>query len=277
MAGDGISETGQASRTAMMAATARGWHRYQHGSRSIHDDWLGWPLVGPDVEQLLAANHAIFGDAGFLMANWIAARSRIAEDWLIASGAQQYVVLGAGLDSFAWRAPEGMRVFEVDHPASQRWKQDRLKSMMIDAPDGLTWVGVDFEQDSISRKLQAAGLDVGQAVFVSWLGVTPYLSTAAISATLADLPSCDLALTYAPPDTEWSVEAREVTESFLPVAAALGEPIVSLLNKEEVERLLLDARFRPVEEIRASAIEPRFGVPAVANLEERVVLARRDP
>lgn len=259
----------------MMTAAARGWHHYQHGRNAIHHDWLGWPLVGPDAEQLMATLHGVFGDAGFLLANWIAARSRIAEDWLHDSRAQQYVVLGAGLDSFAWRAPEGMGVFEVDHPASQRWKQNRLRSMMLDPPADLTWVGVDFERESISSGLRNGGLDPDQPAFASWLGVTAYLTREAIVATITDLPASGLAMSYAPPEDEWSAEARELTEAFLPLAAALGESVIGLFSKDEIEQVLLEGGFRLVDEVRAHQVEDRFGLPAVANVEERIVLARR--
>jgi len=274
MAESSISQTGQASRTAMMAAGARGWHLYRLGRRAVFADWLGWPLVGSEIEPLLTTVRGAFGDSAIeSISNWIAARSRISEDWLRASKAEQYVVLGAGLDSFAWRASEEIRVFEVDHPASQRWKQTRLEAMGLKAPDCLTWVPVDFERDSIGKQLEQAGLDASGSTFVNWLGVTSYLTADAITATLAQFGSATLAVTYTPPATEWDEATTQVSEIFSAIAAASGESIVSLLTRDEFAGLLAQAGLRPVEEVRASDVEPRYGVPAVANVGERIVLA----
>lgn len=258
----------------MMTAAGRGAHLFNYGRRAVLQDWLGWPLVGPDVEPLVATIRAMFGDATDLIANWITARSRIAEDWLLDSGAHQYVVLGAGLDSFAWRAPDGIRVFEVDHPASQQWKLSRIDAMTLSTPDCLTWVPVDFEKDAIGERLEQAGLDRSAPTFVSWLGVIPYLSADAIAGTLGQLGAVTLAVTYAPPKDEWTPEAAAVSEIFLPLAAASGETIISLFTADEFARILGTADLEVVAEVRASDVEPRFGIPAVANVEERIVLAR---
>ena len=91
--------------------------------------WLAWPLIGSAAEALFAGIRAAFGDVRDPVATWIAARSRIAEDWLAASEVKQYVILGAGLDSCAWRQQGGLRVFEVDQPATQAWKRARLEEL----------------------------------------------------------------------------------------------------------------------------------------------------
>jgi hypothetical protein len=108
----------------------------------------------------------------------IALRSRYAEDALgeaVARGVRQYVLLGAGLDTFAYRNPyagEGLRVFEVDHPATQQWKRDRLRQVGIPLPDSPTFVAIDFERETIDAALARAGFDRRQPAFLSWLGVT---------------------------------------------------------------------------------------------------------
>lgn len=259
----------------MMTAGARGWHLLRHGQRAILQDWLGWPLVGPEIETLLATIRGAFGaDAAELIANWMAARSRIAEDWLIASGAEQYVVLGAGLDSFAWRAPDGIRVFEVDHPASQSWKKSRLEAMGLEVPPCLTWVPVDFETESFGDRLEHAGLDRSRATFVSWLGVTPYLSIAAIAGALAEMAGMTLAVTYAPADDEWNAETQRVSEILKAIVAAGGEAIISLFSSARFSQLLADAGFEVADEVRPQDIESRYGVRAATTLDERIVLAR---
>ena len=119
----------------------------------------------------------------------MAARSRYAEDQLahaVANSAKQYVVLGAGLDTFACRNPHpGVRVFEVDHPATQTWKRDQLQAADIAIPPTLTFVPLDFEQRTLADGLREAGFRESEAAFFSWLGVTPYLTHAAFTATLS--------------------------------------------------------------------------------------------
>jgi len=87
----------------MLAAAARAAHLFEHGPRALLADWMAWPFLGADADGVLAAGRAITGDVGGLFATWMAARSRISEDWLTDSGAQQHVILGAGLDSSVWR------------------------------------------------------------------------------------------------------------------------------------------------------------------------------
>ena len=113
----------------------------------------------------------------------------------IERGVRQYVVLGAGLDTFAYRNPFqsfGLHVFEVDHPATQEWKREQLRAAGIAVPEEMTFAAVDFERQSLADGLLQAGFDKQRPAFFSWLGVTPYLSRAAFDATMqfiAGLPS----------------------------------------------------------------------------------------
>ena len=119
------------------------------------------------------------------------ARSRVAEDELarsVAAGVRQYVVLGAGLDTFAYRNPfPDVRVFEVDHPATQAWKIRTLHENGIAIPSSVTFVPVDFETQRLPEALAAAGFDVHRPAWFGWLGVTFYLEPAAVMATLRDI------------------------------------------------------------------------------------------
>ena len=126
----------------------------------------------------------------------MAARSRYAEDRLaeaVANGVAQYVVLGAGLDTFAYRNPfPALRVFEVDFPATQEWKRAMLAEAGIALPASLTFVPLDFEHKTLAAGLADAGFDAGSAAFFGWLGVVPYLTLDAFRATLdaiAQLPA----------------------------------------------------------------------------------------
>jgi methyltransferase (TIGR00027 family) len=268
----GISETGKASRTAVMTAHARGAHLLLSGPRAVLADWLAWPLVGAQAESLTARSRQTFGDSAPLLATWVAARSRFTEDWLASSQAAQYVILGAGLDSFAWRQTGGVRVFEVDHPASQAWKRSRLDALGVAAPAGLVWAPVDFEVESVADGLGRAGLGAGHT-FVSWLGVVSYLSLDAIRATLSDLPPCTLAVSHGTPHDLWPDEVRAVSKSFGSIAARAGEPPLSRFAPEQFSDLLAEHGFETLDHVGYADVEPRWGLPALNIGNERVVLA----
>jgi methyltransferase (TIGR00027 family) len=271
----GVSKTGEPSRTAMMAACARGWHLLLHGPRAVLADWFAWPLVGSEAEAMTASLRPAFGDVVVELATWVAARSRMAEDWLAASGAEQYLVLGAGLDSFAWRQVEGLRVFEVDHPATQAWKRSRVEALGIAVPAELAWVPVDFEQESVAAGLDRARLD-SRPTFTSWLGVTAYLSLEAIGATLSGLAPGSLAVSYATPPEMWKGEVPAASKTFDAMAVGAGEPIVSRLNPDGFAELLAQSGFSVVEDLGAEDVEGRYGLPALSIGNERVALARSD-
>jgi methyltransferase (TIGR00027 family) len=265
----------------MMAATARGWHLFNHGAGALLADWLAWPLVGGGAEGMLSEMLATLGDVVGPLAAWVAARSRLVEDWLAESGAEQYVILGAGLDSFAWRQGGGVRVFEVDHPATQAWKRSRLEALAVGVPADLVWVPVDFEVESVADGLERCGFRP-RGTFVSWLGVTAYLSRDAIAATLRALPPCSLAASYAPgvrrsqgvgPTRQ---DVRGASKAFQKIAAEIGEPVVSLFSPSEFAELLADHGFGLVEDVGPDDVGPRYGIPAVSMGNERVSLARSD-
>lgn len=269
----GVSRSGTASRTAMMAAAARGAHLLTHGPRAVLADWLAWPLVGGGAEAMTARSRELFGDSAPLFATWAAARSRVAEDWLAQSRAVQYVVLGAGLDSFAWRQSGSVRVFEVDHPATQEWKRSRLRELGVPDPPELVWVPVDFEVESIGDGLARAGLGSAET-FVSWLGVVSYLSLDAARATLGDLPPCSLAVSYGTPPDTWPPGVRAASLTFREVAVAAGESPLSRFTPGEFARALEAHGFTVVDEVGFEDVERRLGLPALSIGNERVALAR---
>jgi methyltransferase (TIGR00027 family) len=272
----GISETGKASRTAVMTAHARGAHLLANGPRAVLADWLAWPLVGAHAEELTARSLEMFGDTAPLLATWVAARSRFTEDWLVGSQAAQYVILGAGLDTFAWRQTGRLRVFEVDHPASQAWKQSRLDALGVAAPTDLVWAPVDFEAESLADGLGRAGLSADRTFF-SWLGVVSYLSLDAIHATLSDLPPCTLAVSHGTPHDAWPAEVLAASKTFRSIAVAAGEPPLTRFAPEEFAGLLAQHGFEVLERVGYGDVEPRLGLPALNIGDERVVLAvKRD-
>jgi methyltransferase (TIGR00027 family) len=209
------------------------------------------------------------------LATWVTARSRIAEDWLAASDAEQYVLLGAGLDSFAWRQDGGVRVLEVDHPATQAWKRSRLEALGMSVPVELVWVPVDFEVESIADGLERSDLGSGPT-FISWLGVTAYLTPEAIGATLRGLPACSLAVSYATPEDMWQGDVRRVSKMFEAMALQAGEPLVSLLTPDAFADVLAANGFAVVEDVGPEDVQGRYGLPALSLGNERIALATKD-
>ena len=182
------------SRTAVNTAVWRAMHTLFDEEPKILVDRFARDLAGHASDEALVAAHDAHPLARipWLRTNF-AVRSRYAEDELseaVARCVRQYVILGAGLDSFAYRRPDLMRtlrVYEVDHPASQAWKRARVAELGLDVPAGLRYAPVDFERETLPEGLRAAGVDPGAPVFFSWLGVTQYLTREAVLRTLRDV------------------------------------------------------------------------------------------
>ena len=172
--------------TALGAAGHRAAHQVLERG-FVFADPLALPILGPDAEGAIALAKERPERRGLRL--FIAMRSRFAEDsaaHAIANGVRQILVLGAGLDTFAYRLEptDDLRVFELDHPATQAEKRRRLAEAQIAEPAHVSYVAHDFEGGSMTAALEAAGLDPDRAAFVLWLGVTPYLTEAAVFATL---------------------------------------------------------------------------------------------
>jgi methyltransferase (TIGR00027 family) len=257
----------------MMAAVARAIHLLHYGPQALLIDWLAWPLVGAAAESMAAAAPAVLGEAKQSFMTWFAARGRLTEDWLARSQARQYVILGAGLDSFAWRQPGNLQVYEVDEPSSQRWKRERTTALGLPVRDDLTWIPLDLEAHALASALREAGVDSSREVFVSWLGVIPYLTRDAIRENLEQLPPCQLAVAYVPEEQHWGVTAKPLGRYFQAQVAELGEPWLSLLSPEELAALLARAGFDVIEDLAPTDIQGRYGLPAVHH--ERIALAHK--
>src|SRR5579872_5249364 len=175
-----------ASLTARGAAAHRAVHQLLEGGK-IFADPLAVAILGEDPDTMI--REAEEDPPRRAMRLFIASRSRFAEDRVaeaVDRGVRQLVTLGAGLDTFGLRNPhrdKGLRVFEVDHPATQAWKRERIAATIADPP-ALNFVAVDFEKQSFVDELIKAGFDAQAPAFFMWLGVTPYLTREAIAATL---------------------------------------------------------------------------------------------
>ena len=250
-------ENGQPSRTALMAAAARAAHLVVDGEPVIFADTLATALLGERAEELLSyhtshGTHPVLAGARAQ----VTCRSRYTEDALaraVGRGLTQYVILGAGLDSFAYRSDGRVRVFEVDYPATQDWKRRALASARVPVPDGVTFVPADLAADGLAGRLAAAGFDGCTPALVSWLGVTMYLTRDAIAATLAAVgalaPGTEIIADYMLP-AELRDEAGAVYGSLVAKASAeRGEPWLSCFAPEEMAGLARTAGFGAVRNV----------------------------
>ena len=254
------------SRTALGAAVHRAAHQVlEHGK--VFADPLALRILGTDAETLLRdeAKHRERRALRF----FVAARSRFAEDAFAAAaarGLRQLVILGAGLDTFAYRvAPAaGLRVFEVDHPATQAWKRQLLAKAVIAVPDSLSFVAVDFETEALGERLAASGFDPARPSFFIWLGVVPYLSEAAVFATLgyiAGLPGgAHVVLDYGNPAAAYGgdPELDAAHGALAGRVAAAGEPFRSHFETDALHHRLRALGFREIEDLGPSAMVERY-------------------
>jgi methyltransferase (TIGR00027 family) len=241
-----------ASLTAKGAATHRAVHQLLENG-AIFRDPLAGPILGEDPD--LIVREAQDHPERRFMRLFIAARSRLAEERLaeaVARGVRQAVTLGAGLDTFGLRNPhrdKGLRVFEVDHPATQAWKRERIAAARLSA-EAVRFTPVDFERQSFVEELEKAGFDRRAPAFFLWLGVVPYLTREAIVATLRALAglSAEAVFDYGEPVDAFDGARRAYIESFEARVAALGEPILSRFRPAEAAALLREAGFSRVED-----------------------------
>jgi methyltransferase (TIGR00027 family) len=234
---------GQPSFTALTAAAARAAHLIVDDEPVIFADTLAEAMLGERAGEFIEyhrahGTHPVLAGARAQ----VTCRSRYTEDKLARSierGTGQYVLLGAGLDTFGYRSPLAgrVRVFEVDHPATQDYKR-RVRA----APEGITFVPADFTRDSLADALGRAGFDRARPAFVSWLGVTMYLDETAVEATVSVLggfaPGTEIVLDYLLPAGLRDAAGHLYADLAGQVAAERGEPWRSAFAPEDMAALL---------------------------------------
>jgi methyltransferase (TIGR00027 family) len=259
---------GSPSATAARAAVLRAVHHHYDRPRVLEDP-IAIRLLDPATASIVETDLARFDTPPLRrLRATIAFRSRYAEDTLgaaIARGVTQYVVLGAGLDTFAYRSPlaAALRVFEVDHPATQAWKRTRLRTAGIDPPAALRFAPTDFEREPLVDALARGGLDTGAPTFVAWLGVTIYLTRDAIRRTLAALPTLApgsaVVFDYTVPADSLPAPARAARAGMAARAADAGEPWLTYFEPDEVASELRALGFTVREDVGPDqAIERYF-------------------
>jgi methyltransferase (TIGR00027 family) len=249
-------------------ALRRAAHQLVDTPPLVFADPLAVRILGPaHKEELQRTPDALRKPYSASLRAWMVARARLAEDTLAAAyrqhNARQYLVLGAGLDTFACRQHfAGLRVFEVDHPATQTWKREMLAAAGIDVPASATLVPVDFERDSLRDQLTAAGFDFAQPTVTAWLGVVPYLTRAAFRATLALLaqfaPGSEAVFDYAQPREALSPVQQKMHDSISARVAQAGEPFQLFFTPQHLAAELTGAGLRVAEDVGAEELNALY-------------------
>jgi methyltransferase (TIGR00027 family) len=254
-------EPKQFSRTALSVAVHRAAHQTLENG-AIFRDPFARTVLGPDPDAIIAERSTPNSRPLRL---FVAVRARFAEDSLAAAivrDVRQAVVLGAGLDTLALRNPyPGLAIYEVDHPATQDFKRERLKQMNVAVPDCLRFAPVDFEHESFLERLRNTGFEEDRPAFFIWLGVVPYLTREAISATLDDIASLagsEVVFDYTEPLENYAPEARERTEQMARWAATAGEPWLSFFDPSEIAAILAARGLIDVDDLGPADFAVRY-------------------
>jgi len=253
------------SRTALMIARQRAAHQVlDHGS--ILNDPFALKILHEDEKDVLQfANAHPLASIGRLFTT---ARSRIAEDALAEAferGIRQIVILGAGLDTFALRSPHGaqqIRIYEVDHAATQAWKRQRLAEAQLAVPPWLILVPVDFERDDLGEALVGAGFQQNSPAFFTWLGVVPYLTQDAVGSILdyvASIQNSELVFDYMEPPQAFSEEMRDLVTKRTEQLEKINERWASRFEPTGIAAILRSRGFCDIKDIDFQEITSRFG------------------
>jgi methyltransferase (TIGR00027 family) len=258
-------QDGQASVTALGAAGHRAAHQVLERG-FVFADPLALRILGPDADAAIALARERPERRPLRL--FIAMRSCLAEDSArraIENGVRQILVLGAGLDTFAYRLEptHGLRVFELDHPATQAEKRRRLAEAQIAEPAHVSYVAHDFDRGSMKAALKAAGLDPDRGAFVLWLGVTPYLTGEKVFATLGELASLpggtEVVFDYAnPPEAVEETDARNFHREMAERVAASGEPFRGYFDTPELHARARKLGFSEIEDLDRAALVARY-------------------
>jgi methyltransferase (TIGR00027 family) len=255
----------QASRTALGVALRRAAHQVYDAKPLVLNDPIAVPLLGDTYAKALAeALEDVYEKPSLLMRAWLVVRSRFTEDKLATAtnaGVRQYVVLGAGLDTFGLRNPyPSLEVYEVDHPATQALKRKLVGSSGWDVPESLHFVAVDFETQSLQEQLKNAGLDITVPTLFAMLGVVVYLTADAFEETLnyiAGFPEgSGVIFDYAVPRDllpEDEVDARDELASRVESA---GEPFRLFFGPEAMRKAL--GAFESIEDLDDKELNRRY-------------------
>ena len=255
---------GSPSRTALATAAMRAAHQALELG-SILLDPLALPLIG-DADLAMLEQGIASPDMRTAIRLCVMARARAAEDALaeaVAQGVDQLILLGAGLDSFPYRNPHRqLQVFEVDHPATQTWKIQRLAAANIQVPLTVRYVAVDFETQQLMQALAAAGFDPAKASFVIWMGVTFYITEVAMFATLRDIASLatgtEIIFDYLQPVRTMETHVKELRADVAERTAALGEQLTTFFERNVLHSKLAAEGFSVISDRALTALARHY-------------------
>jgi methyltransferase (TIGR00027 family) len=259
------------SQTAIASALLRAAHYLLDDAPKILADPFARDLAGFASDEELRKALDAFPLLPYFprMRTMSTLRSRYAEDQLsmaVERGISQYVILGAGLDSFAFRRRDLMRalqVYEVDHPATQSWKRARVAELGIAVPPRLHYVPIDFEHSTLSSGLAADGINRNTKAFFSWLGVTQYLARDAVLNTLREIasasaPGSELVVQFIAPTATLSREERDLVTALADSTASMGEPWLSYFAPEDLEAHLRQIGFEEIVHFGSKQATERY-------------------
>ncbi len=276
-------EARQSSRTALAAAAHRAAHQVIEGGLIFRDP-LAIRILGESAETV--ALDAQRHPARRPMRLFIAVRTRFTEDAVAEAserGLRQLVVLGAGLDTYAYRhvglatggseCRDGLRIFEVDHPATQAWKRERLAAAGIAIPSNLSFAPIDFERETLDESLATAGFDPAQQTFFTWLGVVPYLTEEAVWLTLGFIAriagGAHVVFDYSDPPESLSPEARVHHEIRAARVESLGEKWLCHFEPAALRARLNELGFTEIEDLGPPQIRARYFPDRAGPVPER--------
>ena len=269
----------QPSKTALRVALRRAAHQVHDAQPLVFDDPLAVKILGPEFsEEIKRTPKAEKRPFSAALRAFMVCRARYAEDVLAAgvreNHVRQYVVLGAGLDTFAYRNPfADVRVFEVDYPATQAWKRERLKAAGIAVPETTQFVAVDFETQSLRQELLRAGFDFAMPAAVAWLGVVPYLTAEAFAVTMRVLQrmalGSNLVFDYSQPREVLPPVEQLMLDSISARVALAGEPFQLFFTPAQLVEEMQHYGWRVVEDLDGKGLNTRYLVGRNDGLELR--------
>ena len=261
-------EKSAASRTALVTSLMRAAHTRLDPHPLIEDSW-GDRLVPESAKRAMASSNEMLDELLMRSPSYanVITRTRYAEDALqaaVSRGVRQYVLIGAGFDSFALRRPQfgaNLQIFEIDFPATQNLKTAQIEARGIALPEGVYFIAADLSQESVAAALARTPFETQQLTFFSWLGVTMYLTREANLATFRSIASCspmgsEVVFTYL---DERVFQAR--SEAFRELeqrVAAVGEPFLSGFGSGELAAALADCGLKLVEDLNGDEAAARY-------------------
>lgn len=259
----------KASATAQSAAIHRAAHQLLDRP-AVFSDPLALRIIGQEAENALRKGESrpiLQGTAG--LRAFLAIRSRFTEDCLaeaMTRGIAQYVLLGAGLDTFAYRGaydPAHLRIFEIDHPATQEWKRGRLRDADIAVPGSVLYVPVDLERETAGEGLMRAGFDFAAPTFFALLGVVTYLTREAVKETLCFVAQQtrgpnEIVFDYPEPADAISPVQRRAMEVLAARVARVGEPFRTAFKPNQIKDILLALGFSRIDDMDTTALNARY-------------------